>query len=206
MKLVIAGAGGHGRVVADAAVASGVYTDVQFLDDRHPNVVLQEGWRVTGVLDDLARLPTANTAFVPAFGDASLRLRILAGAVQLGFECPAVIHPAATVSRFAEIGRGSVVFAGAVVNVGARVGDGCILNTGATIDHDCTLADGVHVCPGAHLAGNVSLGRRTWFGIGAVAKQAITIGDDVIVGAGAVVLEDVSNGSTVLGNPARKKS
>ena len=79
------------------------------------------------------------------------------------------------------------------------------MNTGATVDHDCRLAEGVHVCPGAHLAGNVSVGARTWFGLGALAKQGISIGADVTVGAGSVCLEDVRDGVTIFGVPAREK-
>ena len=77
--------------------------------------------------------------------------------------------------------------AGACINVGARIGEACIINTGATVDHDCLLAEGVHICPGAHLAGNVEIGPRTWFGIGAVARQGIRIGADAVIGAGSVV-------------------
>jgi sugar O-acyltransferase (sialic acid O-acetyltransferase NeuD family) len=187
-------------------MASGAYSDVEFLDDRYPGLVVPEGWRVSGALAEISKVPTANTAFVAAFGDATLRLSILSRAVERGFACPVIVHPSAVISRYVEIGRGSVVFGGVVVNVGAKVGEGCILNTGATIDHDCRLADGVHVCPGAHLAGNVSLGQRTWFGIGAVAKQGVTIGDDCTVGAGAVVLKDVVSATIVVGNPASAKS
>jgi acetyltransferase-like isoleucine patch superfamily enzyme len=84
------------------------------------------------------------------------------------------------------------------------LGTGCIVNTAATVDHDCILGDGVHIAPGAHLAGGVRIGARSWFGIGAVARQGITIGADVLVGAGAVVIRDIADGKTVIGNPARE--
>jgi acetyltransferase-like isoleucine patch superfamily enzyme len=96
------------------------------------------------------------------------------------------------------------VLAGAVINYGASIASGCIVNTAATVDHDCVLDAGVHVCPGAHLAGCVLIGARTWFGIGAVAKQSVRIGADVTVGAGAVVVGDVRDGVTVVGVPARE--
>jgi sugar O-acyltransferase (sialic acid O-acetyltransferase NeuD family) len=204
MRLLIAGAGGHGRVVADAALAGGGFSHVEFLDDAK-SAMTREGWPVVGELADLSGQTAADTAFVAAFGDAKLRLEVLLRAIERGFHCPPVIHPAAVVSAHSEIGLGSVIFAGAIVNVGARLGSGCIINTGATVDHDCRLLDGVHVGPGAHLAGGVRLGERSWFGIGAVARQGITVGNDVTVGAGAVVVADVPDGVTVVGNPARAK-
>lgn len=203
MKLLIAGAGGHGRVVADAALTSGAFTEVGFLDDRYPDLVLPEGWPIVAALEELRSLLGQFDAFVAAFGNAALRLEMLALALDQGARCPVIAHATAFISRHASLGEGSVACPNAAVGVGARLGIGCIVNTGATIDHDCTLADGVHICPGAHLAGNVTIGARTWFGMGAVVKQGVKIGADVTVGAGAVVLRDVPANTTVAGNPAR---
>lgn len=203
MRLLIAGAGGHGRVVADAALASGKYSSVEFLDDRLPVHVLVEGWPIVGDMRALAGLVGRYDSFVAAFGDAQLRLGVLERARSLGIDSKPVVHPSATVSKFASLGPGTVVLGGAHVTVGAKLGAACIVNTCATVDHDCLLGDGVHVCPGSHLAGNVSIGSRTWFGIGAVARQGIRIGDDVMVGAGAVVVADIPDRAIVVGNPAK---
>lgn len=203
MKLLIAGAGGHGRVVADVALSAGRYSEVAFIDDRYPGLVLEEGWPVVGALANLPSYLSSYGHFVSAFGDARLRLEVLERARQLGFACDPVIHSRATISPHARLGAGTVVVAGGIVNTGARLGIGCIVNTGATVDHDCRVGDGVHVCPGAHLAGNVQIGDRSWFGIGAVARQGIKIGADALVGAGAVVVNDISDNARVTGNPAR---
>jgi len=204
MRLLIAGAGGHGRVVADAALATGKYSSLAFLDDRKSNLVTSEGWAILGPLADLANFSSGFEAFAPGIGNAALRLELLRRARTLGFHCTSIIHPGAQVSKYSSIAEGSVVFAGGCINVGARIGAACIVNTGATVDHDCVLAEGVHICPGAHLAGNVEIGPRTWFGIGAVAREGIRIGADVTVGAGAVVVQDVPDKATVAGNPARE--
>jgi sugar O-acyltransferase (sialic acid O-acetyltransferase NeuD family) len=207
MRLLIAGAGGHGRMVADAAEASAAeWDEIALLDDRYPELSVSGKWKVVGALALLPHLTERYDAFIAGTGDARLRLELLERSKAAGFMIPVIIHPRATVSRYAHLQAGTVVAAGAIVNVGSDIGVGCIINTGATVDHDCRLGAGVHVCPGAHLAGNVELGARTWFGIGAVAREGVRIGADVTVGAGAVCLKDVRDGVVVVGVPAREKA
>jgi sugar O-acyltransferase (sialic acid O-acetyltransferase NeuD family) len=207
MRLLIAGAGGHGRVVADTAEASAENWDqIAFLDDRYPELTVSGLWQVIGKFDDLARLARNYDACIAAVGSAYVRLSLLERFQALGFKIPLIVHPKATVSRHARLEHGSIVGAGAVVNIGSDVGIGCIINTGATVDHDCRLGAGVHIGPGAHLAGNVAVGMRSWIGIGAIARQGVRIGADVTVGAGALCLEDVRDGVVVVGAPARERS
>ncbi|MGH8177792.1 MAG: acetyltransferase [Steroidobacter sp.] len=202
--LLIVGAGGHGRVVADAALTMSLWRSVCFVDDAAaPLSVL--GFPVVGRSADLERLASSYKAVVIGIGEASARLKLLERCAALGYELPVVVHASASISRFASIGRGSVVFAQAAVNVGTALGQGCIVNTGATVDHDCELEEGVHVCPGVHLAGSVRIAARSWIGIGSAVRQGIRIGSDVTVGAGAAVVSDIESSVTVMGVPARTK-
>ena len=204
MKLLVAGAGGHGKVVADAAAMSGKYGAVAFLDDRYPGITTIGDWRVVGKLSDAPSRVNEFGAFVAAFGDASLRLRALEMAEGVGFSLAVVVHPSATLAGRVSLGAGTVVLARAVVNIDAAVGRGCIINTGAVVEHDCRLEEGVHVCPGASVAGEVRIGRCSWIGIGACVIQRITIGNDVTVGAGAACIRDVPDGRVVVGVPAKE--
>lgn len=196
--LAILGAGGHGRVVADCAMAMQRWARVVHYDDD-PTLARS----VRGPLDSVFGAEASDTEFIVALGNGDVRLRWLARLRTAGLRIATVLHPSAVVSAGATVGPGCVVVAGAVVNVGAVLGTGCIVNTLSSVDHDCTLEDGVHVSPGAHLAGEVRVGQRSWIGIGSAVRQRIRIGKDVVVGAGAVVVCDVEDGEAVVGVPAR---
>jgi sugar O-acyltransferase (sialic acid O-acetyltransferase NeuD family) len=205
-RLVILGAGGHGRVVADAAELAGVWSEIVFLDDRFGGLTRSGPWPVVGTLKDVARACGQDDQLVCAIGVGRVRRELQERLQQQRYTFANVVHPRATVSRHAQLGEGVVVFAGACINFGARLGDAVIVNTGATIDHDCVLEDGSHVCPGAHLAGDVKVGREAWIGIGASVRQGVSIGNAVTVGAGAAVVADVPDATLVVGVPARAKA
>lgn len=202
-RLLIAGAGGHGRVVADLAESTGRYAAIAFVDDRHPELTLSGEWPVVGSFDDIERLRDSFDAFAAALGDARVRLHTVDRASRSAFELQPLIHPDASISRQASLGPGTVICAGAVIGVGATLGRACIVNTSASVDHDCRLADAVHVAPGARLGGGVTVGARAWIGIGACVRQELTIGADAMVAAGAVCVTDVAAGATVMGVPAQ---
>jgi len=203
--LLIIGAGGHGKVVADTALLLG-WENVAFLDDRAATIGLPLGLPVVGTLGELAAQRRAYSCAIVAVGDAKLRLELTERCRRSGFEVVSIVHPMAYVSKFASIGAGCAAFAQSAINAGVKIGDACIVNTAATVDHDCLIGHGVHICPGAHLAGDVRVGDRSWIGIAATIRQGITIGRDATAGAGAVVVADVADGSTVVGVPARKRA
>lgn len=200
--LALLGFGGHGKVVADAALEAG-WDLIRFYDDAPRNGHLETGWVFGGSTQSMVEQKNDLSGVFVSVGANKSRLQLLDAISSVGIPLVSVIHPKATISRFVSIGEGSVVCAGAIVNVHSKIGHGVIINTGATVDHDCVLGDGVHVSPGAHLAGSVHVGKRSWIGIGAVIKQGIVIGDDCIIGAGAVVLNNVESGLTVVGLPAK---
>jgi sugar O-acyltransferase (sialic acid O-acetyltransferase NeuD family) len=201
--LLIIGSGGHGKVVADAALRAG-WMEIAFLDDRGVSAPAPLGLKVVGTVAELARAAARFSAVVVAVGDCRRRLELLQSCQAQGLKLVSIVHPSSAVSPFATLAPGCVILAQSAVNADAVLGMGCIVNTGATVDHDCRLGRAVHVCPGAHLAGNVRIGDRAWIGIGAVVRQAVAIGCDAVVGAGAAVLADVPDGATVIGVPAKQ--
>lgn len=202
MRLAIYGAGGHGRVVADAAELNGNWSEIVFFDEAYPSLDQSGRWIVVGRLDDLMVSVSEYEGVIVAVGGCAERIRLHKTIQAKGANIASIIHPSAVIAADCYLGVGVVVCAMAVINTGSTIGHAVIINTSATIDHDTTLADGVHISPGAHLAGGVTVGFASWVGIGAIIKQKVVIGDHAVVGAGSVVLNDVSSELTVVGVPA----
>lgn len=201
-QLALLGASGHGKSVADAALASGWQT-VVFFDDAWPGVSVNGHWPVVGnTAALLARLNEFDGVLV-TIGNCAVRWQKQQALQAVGARLATVVHPHACVSPFARLGAGTVVMGGAVVNVDAVVGEAGIINTGATLDHDCALAHSVHISPGAHLSGNVEVGACSWVGVGSAVRQGTRVGAGVVMGAGTVVVKSVADGLIIIGNPAR---
>lgn len=200
-KLAILGAGGHARVVADAAEALG-WSEVSLFDDAWPNIP-QGPWPIIGSGRDLETRFAKFDGVIVAIGTNAVRLSKQRRLIEYGAQFVSVVHPTAIVSPHARIGLGAAVLAGAVINPGVETGHAVIINTAATIDHDCRLGDGVHISPGAHLAGGVQIGEEAWVGIGASVKELVSIGPRSRVGAGAAVIASIPEETTVVGVPAR---
>lgn len=197
--LVIFGAGGHGRVVADAALAAGQWDRVR-ATDREPakaGTLLLPGLPVEAVEDALAGSVVVHVAI----GSAASRAR---EALASGRPLATVVHPQASVSPFATLGEGCFVAARAVVAPGARIGMAVIVNHGAVVDHDVQVGAFSHVAPQVALGGGVRVGERVLLGSGACVLPGVRIADDVVVGAGAVVREDIDGPGTWAGVPARR--
>lgn len=197
-QLIIIGASGHGKVIADIARLNS-YTDIAFLDDDMKKTECN-GYPVIGSVSDAQMFP--DSSFIVAIGNAKVREQIQKSLMNKGLNVVTLIHPKAVIGEKVTIGIGSVIMAGAVINSATNIGEGCIINTCASVDHDCNIADYVHVSVGSHIAGTVSIGERTWIGIGATISNNISITSDCMIGAGAVVIKSICTQGTYIGIPA----
>ena len=143
MRLIILGAGGYGRTVADVAAQTGVYDEICFLDDN------SQAADVIGKCTEYTDHVEKNTVFYPAFGNNEGRVSWLKRLSENGCKIATIVHPTAYVSPTVSVTEGNVILPHAVVNTGCVLKAGCIINCGAIVDHGCILEEGVHVCLGA---------------------------------------------------------
>lgn len=196
--IIIIGAGGHAKVIADIVLARGEKL-MGFLDDKATESIF--GYPILGTLDDINKYRD-SFSFILGIGNNSTRKRI---AEKNQVRWHTTIHPEAAVGRDVEIGEGTVVMAKAVINPSGKIGKHCIINTAAVIEHDNTLGDFVHISPNSTLCGTVSVGALTHIGAGVTVKNNTRICRDCVIGAGAVVVKNIEDSGIYIGIPAHKK-
>jgi acetyltransferase EpsM len=204
-RILVWGAGGHGKVIIDALLAAQSGEVVGIVDEDPAKAgkavldipVLDFSGGLGGVLE---RVNCDGIAI--GIGDNYTRARKFYEVREIGIDLINVIHPAAHISRFAELGQGVTILAGAVVNPGTIIEDNACVNTSASIDHDNQLGMSCHIFPNATLAGGVRVGQYAYIGAGAVVTPNVTVHQYSYVGAGAVVRKDVTEGVVVAGVPA----
>ena len=201
-KLLIIGASGHGKVIADIAMKMKKWEKINFLDDNE-NIKLSMGIEVIGKSSDVLMYINDYDICI-GIGNNAIRENIHEKLEKEGASLPILIHPNAVIGENVEIGVGTVVMAGAVINCCTKIGKGCIINTGSTIDHDNVIHDYVHISPGVNLAGAVSIGKSSWLGIGSVVINNVNITSACKIGAGAVVIKDITESGTYVGVPVRR--
>ncbi len=202
-KLILVGYSGHGFVVAEAAICSGL--NLKFYSEM---VEIKSNPFDLGYLgfegDSNFKYWNSEFEFILGIGNNKLRQQIANLILTKNGKILNVIHPTASISQKIDIGFGNLIARNVAINPLVSIGNFCILNTGCIIEHECQLANGVHIAPGAVLAGNVKIGENTFVGANAVIKQGIKIGKDVIIGAGSVIIKDISDNKKIVGNPSRE--
>lgn len=183
-RLLVVGAGGHGRSVAEAVFAAGIYDVLGFVDDAAPGIVQVGGYPVLGTTDDLSAYRTNADIAIVAVGNNTLRETLCNKLLAVGFELATVVHPRAIVSPSAMVGPGSAIMAGAILGSESRLGLGVILNCGAVVDHDAQVHDYGHLGVNSCMSGGSVLGRRAWMQAGSALGYGVKVGDGVILQAG----------------------
>ncbi len=188
--MIIYGASGHGKVVASLIDEVSLFMD----DDKTLKSFL--GKDVVQYLSSI--LPSEEV--IVGIGNNRIR-KLISENVKHKFGV--VIASSSEVDPSVIIGEGSQILHGAILQSTSTIGKHTIINTGASVDHDCTIADFCHIAPQVTLCGNVTVGEGTLIGAGSTVIPGIKVGKWCSIGAGAVVVKDIPDYATVVGNPAR---
>lgn len=198
-NVIVIGAGGHAKVVADIILRSGDRI-TGFLDGARRSGEFF-GYPILGSDSEYRKFP--GCSFIIAIGNAQARERIAQS--MPGAAWYTAVHPGAVISPLdTRIGEGTVIMADAVINPGAHIGRHCILNSGSIVEHDNRIGDYAHISVGAKVAGTVRIGEKTWVGAGATVSNGVSVCGGCMLGAGAVVVRDITEAGTYVGVPARK--
>lgn len=203
-RIVIIGAGGHGREVADILKGQDQTKVIGFIDDdRKLHGSDFDGLRVLGNWSWIDGQQKSDIAVVCAVGLPQLRRRLAKRAESLGLSFANAISPLAYISPSARIEEGVTVFPHCAINAGAVIESHSILNVAATVSHDTKIGRYTTVNPGAHIGGNVVIGEGCYIGIGANVIHGQSVGEWSVIGAGAVITTDLPANVTAVGVPAK---
>lgn len=207
-RMVIVGAGGHGRELLDIIEATGRREDFfGFVDDGDltDDAADRLARRAAVVLGDVAWLANAGLDYTLGIGSSTARRRIDASLAGSGGRPVGLTHPSATVGSDVHRGDGVVIAARATITTNVSIGRHTHVNVGCAVQHDSRLGDFVTVSPGVFINGDVVIGSDVFIGTGAIVTRGVAVGDGATIGAGAVVLSDVATGETVFGLPAKPR-
>ncbi|WP_435927095.1 acetyltransferase [Dryocola sp. BD613] len=177
-SLLILGAGGHGRCIAELAILSGQYSQIAYLDDawqKEKNLNAM----ILGPIDSL-KSHKNFTHVVIGIGNNRVRRNLQLHALAGGFELETLVHPGSWISPSAQLGKGCVVFAGVVIGSQTQIGDGVIINSNSTVDHNGVVEEFAHLGVGVQLAGGCHIGKGAFVqagscgGFGALAESHVT--------------------------------
>jgi sugar O-acyltransferase (sialic acid O-acetyltransferase NeuD family) len=204
-KICIIGTGGFGREVLCCIIDSVKSTETNIselvcfmVDDKFYSEPEIMGIKVI----PKSTFDTDLYKVVVAVGDPLARKKIVED-LPPHTEFTTIIHPSAVISKWVEIGDGSIVTAGTVITCNVRIGRHAHLNLNTTIGHDCIIGNFFTTAPAVNISGNCTFGSCVYFGTNAAVRQGITICDNVVVGMGGVVVKNISQEGVYIGSPAK---
>jgi sugar O-acyltransferase (sialic acid O-acetyltransferase NeuD family) len=198
--VIILGAGGHAKVVANVLKISGRDVIGLVTPDEEEGT-LKFGLKVLGkdnVLNSYSKKDILLANGVGALPKEMLRWELSKEFRDKGYTFINVIHPSAIIAEDVELGGGVQVMAGSVIQPGSYIGRDTIVNTASQIDHDCYISNNCHLSPGVILSGGVKIGKGCHIGTGSIVIQNISIGSNTVIAAGSVVYKHIADGMCLI--------
>lgn len=154
-KIIIIGAGGHGKVVAEAIQKQGKYNLLGFCDDSFiAGTMVIDTYKVICSVSQLANMDF--DCFIVAIGNNSIRKKIFE-TLKEQYTTATIIHPFTDISKYAEVAEGSVILPGAIIAQGAYIGENCIIGSNVHVDHDTRIGEHSYIRNGSSIGSNATL-------------------------------------------------
>ena len=199
-EIILIGAGGHARSCIDVIELTGLYKIAGLVEKNDANSNESLGYPVLGTDDDLSNLRKEYKFALVSVGQiksAEIRIKLFQLLREMDYALPAIVSPRAYISKYAQIGDGTIIMHDAIVNANTKIGKNCIINNKALIEHDAIIGDHCHIATGAIVNGEVTVGNESFFGSGAVTRQSVSIGNNCVIGAGVVVKKDIDSDQVI---------
>ena len=207
IPIIVLGAGGHTKVLIDSLLAADInVVGITSINSHDINNKVY-GINIIGNDESISRYSPESIRLVNGIGSTGKiekRQRLFDYFKERGYSFASVVHPSAVISPDVQIDEGVQVMAGSVIQPGSVIKKNTIINTKVSVDHDCIIGAHVHLAPGVTISGGVCVEDAVHIGTGALVIQGIHIGKKCLIGAGSLVLNNIKEGSTVFGLPARE--
>ena len=191
--VIILGAGGHAKVIAEALIRLGNVILGFVTPDKEP-IAPFLGIKVIGDDSIVSTFSPDDVVLANGIGALpyqKLRWDLASRMRKLGYSFMTIAHPSAIIARDVVLAEGVQVMAGSVIQPGTQISRDCIINTGVLIDHDCIIEESCHLAPGVVFSGGVNVGEGTHIGVGTSVIQNISIGKNSVIAAGSLLFKDV---------------
>lgn len=204
-KVIVIGSSGHAKICSDIIESNGYY--IVGLIDSYRNLgdkTLKYDIISNDInnIDEICKTHNTYNIFI-AIGDNYSRYKVQNTIKKFNLNYPTFIHSSAVVSKYSNIGCGSIIMPNVTINTNTDIQNFCVINTNSSIDHDCKIGNFTSIAPGVTLGGNVNIGSNTFIGIGSTVIHKINIGDNVLIGSSSNVVNNIDSNKTYYGNPAK---
>lgn len=199
--MVIIGTGGLAVDMIGNIIISDRFTRYYFYNDRSDfegTVFLNEYvvYRNLNQLQD--HFKSIDNRFVVAIANPLLRMKMTNKIMAIGGVPTTFVSTREIVSRYVEIGKGSIIQPGTIISGNSIVGEGCFFNCLCIIGHDVKIGSFCSFGPGVRVLGGVEIGEFSYIGCNAIIAPGVKIGKKVRIGMAKVITEDVPDNSKII--------
>ena len=205
--IILIGGGGHCKACIDVIEEDNRYVIMGIID--FPEKIGQSilGYPIIDCDENLEKITKEFNNFFITVGfikSSKRRVELYNQIRSFGGSFPSIYSPKSHISKYAEVGEGTIVMHGAIINADAKVGNNCIINNQALIEHDVIVSDNTHISTGARINGECCIGENCFIGSGTIINHCVNVNSDIIIGSGSVVRKDIIVSGIYVGNPLRK--